>query len=335
MVTTDEIARICGVSRTTVSSVLNGKRNVRETTRRKVLACIRERNYASGIIAKALVGELSHMVAVLASDLGSRFNMMMFQGINKVLDGQGYHILVHSVRHEDQSDPETLASLHACRPAGYIILKGAEGPGSVHARRIAEQGVPLVTHGKLAGMETHSVNFDNRAGMKLATDHVIEKGHRRLAHLAGPTFSLGAKERKLGFIESLVDHDLQVSDAVILDVGETASAGYRASLEMLGGPNSRPTALLCFNDMVAMGVYRAAHELSLGIPGDLSVVGFDGVDFAELLGPPLTTVNIFPQMLGERAAELLLKVIRNETDDGVAAEWVQPEMVERASVRAL
>jgi len=334
-ITTSEIARLCGLSRSTVSAVLNGRRNVRESTRSRVLKCIREANYQSGMIAKTLVGELSRMVAVLASNLGRPFHMMFFRGVNEVLDAEGYHILFHNVRPEDQEDPKTLVSLRAYRPAGYIILKGAEGPRGEHAREIVEEGIPLVSEGRLEGIETHAVTFDNRAAMRLATDYVVENGHRRLGHLAGPTFSLGAKERKLGFVESLIDHDIPVSDAVIVDAGETAAAGYQAALEVLRHPDARPTALVCFNDMVAMGVYRAAHELSLDIPGDLSVVGFDGIDFAELLGPPLTTVDIFPTELGKQAAELLVRAIKNQTGRRFEVRQVQPRLLVRASVRRI
>ena len=334
-ITTSEIARLCGVSRTTVSAVLNGKRNVRESTRTKVFNCIREQNFNTGLIARTLVGELSNMVAVLASNLGSPFHMMMFRGIGEVLEAEGYHILFHNVRPEDQADPKTIATLHAYQPAGYIILKGAEGPKAEHACEVTGRSIPLVTQGKMDGIETHSVNFDERLGMRLATDHVLERGHRRIAHLAGPTFSLGAKERKLGFVESLIDHDIPVSDAVIVDSGETATEGYRAALQVLADPATRPTALVCFNDMIAMGVYRAAHELGLDIPGDLSVTGFDGIDFAELLGPPLTTVDISPTTLGRESAALLLRAIRNQTGRGVTTQWVDVKLLERASVRSL
>lgn len=334
-ITTSEIARLSGVSRSTVSAVLNGKRSVRESTRVKVLTCIRQQKYASGLIARTLVGELSRMVAVLAPNIGSPFHMMVFRGINEVLEAHGYHILFHNVRPEDQPDPETMASLHAYRPAGYIILKGAEGPAGEHAREIAAQSVPLVCHGWVDSVQAHAVNFDNRAGMRLATDYVIGQGHRRLAHIAGPTFSRGAKERKLGFIESLIAHDIRMSDAIIADSGETPAAGYQVALQVLENPMTRPTALLCFNDMVAMGVYRAAHELSLDIPRDLSVVGFDGIDFAELLGPPLTTVNIFPHEVGRQAAELLVRAIKNQVGRGFETEWIQPRLLERASVRRL
>jgi DNA-binding LacI/PurR family transcriptional regulator len=334
-ITTSEIARLSGVSRSTVSAVLNGKPNVRESTRRKVLDCIRQGNYASGRIAGALVGELSRMVAVLASNLGSPFHMMMFRGINAVLESSGYHILFHSVRPEDQDDPDTLTNLYAYRPAGYIILRGAEGPGGKYARRIIEDGVPLVSQGKLVGVTSHCARIDNRAAMKLAAEYVISKGHRRVGYLAGPAFSVTDKERQLGFVEGLIENDIPVSNAVFADSGETAAEGYRAALSILADPSSRPTALVCFNDMLAMGAYRAAHELSLDIPGDLSVVGFDGIDFAELLGPPLTTVDIHPHVLGEMTAKLLVKVIENRAGANLITEWVSPKLLERASVRAL
>lgn len=331
-ITTSEIARLSGVSRSTVSAVLNGKRSVRESTRRKVLECIRSSNYGSGMIARTLVGELSRMVAVLASNVGSPYHMMTFRGINEVLVEEGYHILFHNVRPEDQDDPETLASLRAYRPAGYIILRGAEGRNAEHARAIIDEGVPLVTVGELTDLETHTITFDNRLAMRMGTSYVAEQGHTRLGHLAGPSFSIGAKQRQLGFVESLIEHDIPVSDAVIMDAGETAAGGYQAALKMLSNPKSRPTALVCFNDMVAMGVYRAANELSLQIPDDLSVMGLDGVDFAELLGPPLTTVDIYPAEKGARAARLLLRVIRNQTGRGLVKEWMDPKVVVRASV---
>ncbi|MCX5768849.1 MAG: LacI family DNA-binding transcriptional regulator [Candidatus Hydrogenedentes bacterium] len=151
--------------------------------------------------------------------------------------------------------------------------------------------------------------------------------------MAGPGGTAGAKERQLGFVESLITHDVRVSDSTIMDAGETATEGYEAALELLKDPARRPSAVVCFNDMVALGVYCAAHELSLEIPVDLSVTGFDGLDFTELLGPPLTTVDIHAGQLGQEMAGLLLKVIRGEAGEEKITEWVEPALVVRGSVR--
>ena len=330
-----EIARLSGVSRATVSAVLSGKRRVRETTRRRVLECIQGEHYPSGMIAKTLVGELSRMVAVLAPNLGAPFQIMLFHGINEVLEDAGWHILFHNVHPEGEGERELLSHLLAYHPAGYIILKGAEGHDAAYLREITALGIPLVTQGRTGETETHAVCFDDRLGMRLATDYLIERGHRRLGYLSGPSFSQSARDRKLGFIESLIAHDLPVSSALMADAGETAAAGYHTALDMLNGHDKHPTALLCFNDMVAMGVYRAAHELQLKIPDDLSLIGFDGIDFAGLFGPPLTSVNVFPEELGRRLAALLLRVITKEAGRAKTLEYIQPELLERASVRSL
>lgn len=333
-VTTSEIARLCGLSRSTVSAVLNGKRHVREITRWRVLKCIREENYASGIVAKALVGELSQMVAVLVPNVGlNPFHVMAFRGISEVLDANGYHVLLHNVRPENMADPGTLASLQTYRPAGYILFKGAEGPAGEHAKMIIDEHVPLVVHGEIEGVEAHSVAIDDRQGMTLATDYAIEKGHRRLGHLAGPAFSQGAKNRQLGFVESLLAHNVSVGDAIIGEAGETPEDGYRTAISVLQDPAKRPTALICFNDIVAMGAYRAAHDLGMEIPRDVSVVGFDGTDVAELLGPQLTTVDFFPEQLGRQLARLLLRSIKNQVGRGIVTEWIEPKIRERGSVR--
>ena len=334
-VTAAEIARRCGISRATVSAVLNGKRSVRESTRKKVLECIRDENYGAGIMARTLVRELSRMVTVLAPNIGSPFQMMFFRGLNEILCSEGFHVLFHSVFPEDQEDPETLASLHAYRPAGYIVLKGAEGLNGTNARKIIHDGIPMVTETGLIGVETNRVAFDNRGAMKLAADYVIQQGHVRLGYIAGPSFALRTKLRKTGIAESLIEHDIPLSNTVMVDAGDTAIAGYRAALDMLRDPKTRPTALLCFNDMVAMGAYRAAHELGLAIPRDLSVVGFEGIDFVELLAPPLTTVDILPEAMGRKAAELLVKVIRNEVGRALVVEYFEPTLVVRGSVRRL
>src|SRR5690606_9969803 len=134
---------------------------------------------------------------------------------------------------EDREDPETLESLRAYRPAGYIILRGAEGPDAAHIRAIASEEVPLVTLGQPENVETHGIAFDERLAMRLVTDHVIEAGHRHLGHLAGPSFSIGTRRRQLGFVESLINHDIAVSDAAIVPAGETAVEGYRAALALL------------------------------------------------------------------------------------------------------
>ena len=139
----------------------------------------------------------------------------------------------------------------------------------------------------------------------------------------------------MGFMESLIQHDIPLSESTVMDGGEMPEDGYRVALEMLKDPATRPTVVVCFNDMVAMGVYRAAHYLSLNIPGDLSVMGFDGIDFAESFGPPLTSVNIFPVEHGRQSAEVMLQALRGGHGRGSLTRMISSEVIERESVRRI
>ncbi len=334
-ITVGEIARLAGVSRSSASAVLNGKSSVRESTRAKVLECIRRENFQPGIVAKSMVLELSHMVTVLAADPGSPYDMMVFQGIASVLRRESYNVLFHVVEHEDWNSPNPFAGLNSVRSAGYIMLGANGGEQAKQAQRWLDEGIPLVIIGLSEGLDTHMVTLDYRNAMKAATDYVIRKGHRRLAHFGGSPQSLGAREREIGFIEALVEHGIPLSTATIMRLGLSPEAEREAAIELLRDPVRRPTAVTCFNDMLAINIYQAARELSLRIPEDISVVGFDGTYLAELLGPPLTTMDIFPKRLGEKSAQMLLKVIRNQAGRGLVKELSQCQLREGASVRAL
>jgi LacI family transcriptional regulator len=182
------------------------------------------------------------------------------------------------------------------------------------------------------GIPTHTVSFDNRLCSRDATDYLIGRGHRRITCLTGPARSATAKERVLGFIESLVTHEIDFRESMTVRAGDTSAEGYTAAMKVLTR-DERPTAFVCCNDMVAMGVYKAANQLGLRIPDDISVLGFDGVEFGELLGPPLTTLSIFPRQIGEKAAEILLSVISGEQGRGLVEHVMKHALIERASVR--
>jgi len=334
-VTTSEIARLCGVSRTTVSAVLNGKPTVREQTREKVLSCIRENNYQPGLVAKALVAEISNMVAILVADLTNPFYFSVFDASETFLDKHGYHVLIHKVRHEDEPDPQTLNVIKSYRPIGYIIPAGAEGVNALNVRTVVESDGAVVSIDRVSGVETNAVVFDLRSASRRMTDYVLDKGHRNIIYLAGQRRSRGSKERQLGFMESIVEHELPFNSDMIIETSDTSEEGYRAAKQVLSTNDHRPTALICFNDLVAIGVYRAAHELGLHIPQDVSVTGFDGIELGEVLGPPLTTVSIHPHTLGVSAAELLLEVIKSKNRGQPIVREIEFELVERDSVRSI
>lgn len=326
-ITVAEIARLCGVSRVTVSAVLNDRRKVRESTRAKILKCIQEHNYQSGIIAKSLIGEISRIVAVLIPDIDNLFHVALFKGINDVLMESGYCVLLFAIGIKGEG-PFSLSQLQQYRPGGFIIVRGAEGDAK-HVQAILESGVPLVTGGGPWAADSNAVAMDETEAMSMATDYVIDRGHRHICYLAG-----NSAQRTMGFITSVTRHDIDLAETPIVTAGETIESGYAAALKVLKNP-ARPTALVCFNDMVALGAYRAAEELSLRIPEDVSVMGFDGTELIQRWCPSLTTVNVRPYEVGRQSAKLLLKIIRSEIKNTPVRELIKAEILQNTSVRSL
>lgn len=334
--TAKDIADLSGVSRTTVFAVLKGKSGVTERTREKVLATLRQHGYQNGLVQKSLVAELSKMIGVVLGDITNPFYTEVITGINSVLVAGGFHHLLH---HGTGVDPlegiRAFESMGAFELRGYIMAAGELERYETHIRKVVQAGRPLVTIMKAPGIPTHSVTWDNRLCSRDATDYLIQRGHTRITCLTGPARSATAKERVLGFIESLVAHEIEFRESMTVRAGDSSEEGYVAAMRALKDNPMRPTGFVCCNDMVAMGVYKAAHELGLRIPEDLSVVGFDGIDMGELLGPPLTTLSVFPRKIGERAAELLLDAVSGKHGRNHEEYVMGHALIERGSVAAV
>lgn len=337
MITANDIARLSGVSRTTVFAVLKGKPGVSERTRETVLATIREHGYKNGLVQKSLISEFSTMVGLVVGNINNPFFTELISGVHSVMAPQGYHHLLHHGTEERPEEGfEEFEALHSYELRGYIISAGESEQYQEHIRQVLELRRPLVTIMEAPGLETNTVRFDNRKGSRDATDYVIGKGHERIACLTGPIRSAVAKERILGFVESLVSHEIEFRESMTVRAGDTSEDGYRAAMQVLADPKTRPTALLCCNDMVAIGCYKAAHQLGLHIPNDVSVVGFDGIDMGEVMGPPLTTLSVFPREIGRIAAEMLMDIINGRQGRQERIERViEHKLLERESVRRL
>jgi LacI family transcriptional regulator len=335
MVTAKDIADLSGVSRTTVFAVVKGKPGVSERTRERVLATIREHGYETGLVQKSLLSEISKMVGVVIGNINNPFYTEVVSGIHGVLGNAGYHhMLHHGTEARPEEGIEEFEALGAYELRGYIMSAGESEQYEEHIRWVLNSKRPLVTIMEATGLQTHTVRFDSRKGSKEATDYLIGKGHRRITCLTGPIRSATAKERILGFIESLLSHEIEFHESMTARAGDTSEDGYRAAMKVLSDGQTKPTALLCCNDLVAIGCYKAAHELGLHIPNDLSVVGFDGIEMGEVMGPPLTTLSVFPREIGRLAAEMLLHIISgNNNRNGHLEKVIDHKLIERESVR--
>lgn len=333
--TMEEIARLSGLSRATVSAVLNDKVGIREKTRQRVFETMRQHGLQHRLLSPLLRVHFSQLFAVVVPDMCNMFYTEAIAGFLDAMRAYDNHLLTYPTDGTHEDEVRIVNVLVEQRPAGCVVIASQRQESEDHLQRLVDSGIPLVLGGGSRGIDTHTVDLENQQGSKLATDHLIGKGHRRMTCLTGVSTSTAAKERALGFVESLIEHDLPFDDSMIVWTESTSESGCLRALEVLGGGERRPTALVCFNDMVAIGAYRAAHELGLHIPEDVSVVGFDDIDICKILGPPLTTVSIQPRKVGEAAAEILISVLKGEVKDGFVHRLMRAQLVERGSVKAL
>ncbi len=335
MGTIKEIAELAGVSSVTVSAVLRGKSSVRESSRQRVLEAIRKHNLRHPAVTRTLMGYFSKMVGMVVPDINNPIYTEAIVGATEVLRTAGYHLL-HQVSDLTlaEEDGAIFAELQRYELSGFIVAAMQENEDHSYLRQIMDSGKALVTIGPVPGLETHTIDFEDRRGSRLATEYLIERGHREIVHLMGPATWTSAKERLLGFMEGLVNKNLPYRESMHVEAASW-QGGYEAALDVLSNRTPRPTALLCYNDLVAFGVYRAAHELGLRVPDDVSVAGFDDIQMASIVSPSLTTVSIFPFNLGRQCAEVLLQVINGENKGRFLKRMIRVELMERGSVASV
>ncbi len=331
-----DIAKICGVSRQTVHAALNNKPGVSPETREHILRVVREHNYHPNRIATSLHQKSADFVGLTILDIRNPFFADLVQGITQVVKASGLHLMFfETVTKEDEIDAvETMISYRA---AGMILAPVQDESRTRHLEAIKGRGIPLVSVGEVRGFETNYVEVDNRRASQQAVQHLIDKGHRRIVYFAGPDRIVSARERTVGFMESMMENRLSFSPGDIMTVGDSTQGGYKAANQVLSRPESeRPTAIVCFNDMVALGVYEAAVELGVSIPEDISVIGCDDIHLARLLGPPLTTIALPVREMGQYAAQMLVDQIHGPDRNGSSVvKKFHANLVVRHSVKNL
>lgn len=330
-----DVAALAGVSHQTVSRVLNGHRSVRPATREKVLEAIAELGYRRNSAARALVTARSATVGVVTTGSPLFGPSSTLIAVEEAAREQGWYVSVATLRRYDAATLHN-ALEHFMDQAveGIVVIAPHTDVADAVESFRASVPVVLIAARELQPdlpMPTIPLAVDQRAGARLAVEHLIELGHRRILHVAGPPDWLDAVEREEAWRAVLVEHRLPVPEPVV--ASWTADSGYMVGLDLAqrvragGGP----TAVFAANDQLALGLLRAFWECGVSVPGDVSVVGFDDVDGSGHFIPPLTTVRQPFVDLGRRSVALLLAAV----DGGnPTAELIAPELVVRRSAAA-
>ncbi|ALZ84790.1 LacI family transcriptional regulator [Pseudomonas oryzihabitans] len=302
MATIKDVAARAGISYTTVSHVVNNSRPVSPGVREKVEAAIVELGYVPSGVARSLRSRATGTFGVLVPNAVNPYFAELARGIEDHCERQGYSVILCNSDDDADKQLRYLRVLKERRIDGLVVATVDGDPR--FARALAGLRIPLVLADRpLEGVQAAHIRVDHHQGGLLATRHLLELGHRRIACIGGPGDSPVASERITGYQQALADAG--VPAGTIRRCPFTAAAGHAAARELLA-QQERPTAIFAGNDTIALGVLRAAAEHGLSVPGQLSVVGFDDIELSRYLYPALTTIGQSIRDLGERAAQLLL-----------------------------
>ena len=337
MISMQELADICGYSRVSVSAALNGKGGISEKAREKILRIAKEYNYTPNKMAHALKGLPSYLIGMLIRDLSNPFYTQMIKIIDDHLHKKGYSLIVLNSMADLEREKKALQTLYSYNVDGLFIAPFAKDNAVDNITSIVgNHKKPVIMLDNLSrDIGSMSIGFNNRSGAYEATQYLVDCGHTEISYLAGPESSLSYRERSAGFMKCMQENELTINSNSIFPCGSSAEDGYTAALSLLKTKN-RPSALFCFNDYIAIGVYRAAQDLKLNIPQDLSIIGFDNINLTKLLSPALSTVNIHIDKVARDAAENMLKFLKDENYSPQTKNHIfEPELIKRDSVRNL
>ncbi|HFC08940.1 MAG TPA: LacI family transcriptional regulator [Chloroflexi bacterium] len=311
--TSYDVARLAGVSRTTVSLVLNNAPNahISPETRQRVLEAAHKLHYYPHASARRLAQGRTATVALVwhrgpDADYRDAFLPALLQGITRALRQHGYHLIFRPLEPDEPDD--AFLELAQGRHADGLILSGPRAD-SPYLEALHQQGFPLVLHGQLPDSDIPWVDVDNRQGARQATEHLLSLGHRRIGMITNaPLDYVASRQRLEGYRQALAEAGVTPDEAWVQWGNFDEESGYRAMQKLLACL-PRPTAVFVASDMVALGALKAVWDAGLRVPQDVAIVGFDDLTTTRFTIPPLTTVRVPAFRLGQEAGNLLIEII--------------------------
>lgn len=329
-----DIAKAADVSHSTVSRALSDSPLIPAKTKARIQHLARKMGYTPNAWARSLVMGKTRTIGVVVTTIADPFMAPVLQGIESTAYENGYTVILATSNSEPAREWSAVEMLRSKRVDGVIVT--ASRVGALYQDHLKRIGVPVVllnNHSEQRGRYVYSVTVDNRHGARLATQHLIELGHRRIGYISGPARHSSNAGRLQGYRQALREAGIPFAPELVAPGDGKMDAGM-AALPALMHLTKRPTAIFCYNDMTAIGVLRAARQLALNVPRDLSIVGFDDISFASFVQPPLTTIAQPQFEMGQQAMRMLLTAMSQPSRAPVANILIKGKLIVRESTRA-
>lgn len=323
-----DIARRAGVAPSTVSRALAGSTRVSVATRKRIEALAAEMDYTPSAAARSLVTGASQTLGIIVPGLSDPYIAAVMEGIESASAAAGYQHVIASTGGDPEQEVRAARMLAGYNPDGLIILSSRAGKAYIDLLPTLNVPVAFVNSAQI-GDSVLSIATDNEHGGWLATRHLLDLGHERIAYLGGPARGRSQQARAAGYRRALHEAGLLFDPDLILPGDGSIQAGQEALDRILSRPEDmHPTAVFCYNDLCALGLLAQARRHGLHPPESLSVVGFDDIPLAAICAPPLTTIEQRTTELGQLAADSIFAALRQEP---VADIRLRGELIIRAS----
>jgi LacI family transcriptional regulator len=328
MATIREVAKIAGVSYATVSHVLNNTRFVSPTTRERVVAAMNVLDYRPNALARSLRSGKTNTMGLVLPDSSNPFFAEIGRSIEEAAFELGYSVFLCNTEGDTHREQLYVDVLSKKQVDGIIFVAAGDQADSLHF--LLSQGMPVVVVDRdLPNCEVDAVLTDNEQGGYLATQHLIELDHRRIGCIRGPSSVTPSAERVTGYRRALEEAGLPYDESLVLRGDYHPGSGLQAA-SILFSLERPPTAIFACNDLMAVGVLHAAAKAGCNVPEDIAIIGYDDIELASFMTPPLSTIAQPKRQIGYQAAQMLARRI---ADDSYPTSRVvlPPELIIRGS----
>jgi DNA-binding LacI/PurR family transcriptional regulator len=305
-----DVAELAGVNRSTVSRIINGEGKFREETRRKVEQAMAELDYRPSAIARSLATSSSNMMGLLVTYYTGGFFGEMMERVQTELDLNNKFLITAQGHHSTEGEREAIQRFHDLRCDGYVLHSRYLSDEDL--RELAKQSTPFVLLDRFVeGLEERCVTFDHHDASRLAVEHLVAQGHRKVVCITGPVTRQNSMYRKLGYIDAMQNAGIEVDESWCEEGNYGRQSGYQA-MAALVKRHPDATAVFSCSEEMTVGAMQYLHEKGISVPKAISLVSFDSVDVCEGLYPTVSAVHFPISEMARAAVQVLMRLIKDE-----------------------
>jgi LacI family transcriptional regulator len=310
----NEIARLAGVSTATVSRTINGSGKVKPETAEKVWRVVDDMGYHPSSHAQALASGKSQLIGLIISDITNPFFPELVRSFEEISLQNGFEVIVANTGYDPSRMAHTVRRMIQRKTEGVAVLTSEMEPALVEQLEMQQMPVVFLDTGR-KGRQASNIKVDYGMGIMEAVAHMVDLGHKRIGYIGGPVKYASARARQRAFKKCLQEYGLP-SNGDLIQRGNFKIDGGAAAMARLMEIKERPTAVLAANDMSAIGAMKTALGMGLKVPEEISIIGFDDIDFCQLTQPPLTTIRLSRREIAEKAFDALSSIIQGKSRRG-------------------